>query len=110
MYAYDNAAVYFHTIGNNPGKNARSKVLFPEYELVIETEPDDSDNCDKSEDERLDDYKQFVQTNTVLTDEDGDDKELEFLATLGKEALLADKQFRKFKKRVSREPKQVCIN
>lgn len=93
--------------GNNPGKNARSKVLFPEYELVIETEPNDSDNYDKSEDERLDDYKQFVQTNTVLTDEDGDDKELEFLSTLGKEALLADKQFRKFKKRVSREPKQV---
>ena len=75
---------------------------------MIETEPeDDSDSCDKTEEERLNEYKQFVQTNAVFSDKDGNDKELESLATLGKEALLADKQFRKFKKRVAREPKQV---
>lgn len=85
-----------------------SKVLFPEYELVIETEPDDSAVCDKSEKEILDEYKQFVKTKELLGDSDND-KELESLATLGKEALLADKQFRKFKKRVAREPKQVCL-
>lgn len=87
----------------------KNKVLFPEYELVTEMEPEDSDNDDKSEEERLDEYKQFVQTNAVLrlSGTDGNDKELESLASTGKEALIADKQFRKFKKRVAREPKQV---
>ena len=99
---------FSNSIVSNSCKNVKSKVLFPEFELVTETEPDDSEYYDKSEEERLDEYKQFVKTNTVLTDADGDDKELESLATLGKEALLADKQFRKFKKRVAREPKQVC--
>ena len=75
---------------------------------MIETEPDDSAACDKSEKERLDEYKQFVKAEELLGDSDND-KELESLATLGKEALLADKQFRKFKKRVAREPKQVCF-
>ena len=74
---------------------------------MIETEPDNSAACDKSEKERLDEYKQFVKTKELLGD--SNDKELESLATLGKEALLADKQFRKFKKRVAREPKQVCF-
>lgn len=99
---------FFLSTVNNSCKNIKRKVLFPEFELVTETEPDDSENYDKSEEERVDEYKQFVKTNGVLTDADGDDKELESLATLGKEALLADKQFRKFKKRVAREPKQVC--
>lgn len=71
-------------------------------------EPDESAVHDKSEKERLDEYKQFVKSNELLSDADSD-KELESLATLGKEALLADKQFRKFKKRVAREPKQVCF-
>ena len=97
-----------HSPGSTTSKkNNHSKVLFPEYELVIETEPDDSAVCDKSEKERLDEYKQFVKSNELISDADSD-KELESLATLGKEALLADKQFRKFKKRVAREPKQVC--
>ena len=47
--------------------------------------------------------------STELLGDSDNDKELESLATLGKEALLADKQFRKFKKRVAREPKQVCF-
>ena len=100
---------YYYSTVNNSGKNFKRKVLFPEFELVTETEPDDSsENYDKSEEERLDEYKHFVKTNAVLTDAEADDKELESLATLGKETLLADKQFRKFKKRVAREPKQVC--
>lgn len=85
----------------------RTKVLFPEYELVTETEPNNDINDDKSEEEKMNEYKHFVQNGTVLTDSDSDDKELESLANHGKEALVADKQFRKFKKRVSREPKQV---
>ena len=85
-----------------------NKVLFPEFELVIETETDDSAAYNKSEKDRLDEYKQFVKSKDLLGDSDND-KELESLATLGKEALLADKQFRKFKKRVTREPKQVCF-
>ena len=75
---------------------------------MIETETDDSAACNKREMERLDEYKQFVKSKELLGDSDND-KELESLATLGKEALLADKQFRKFKKRVAREPKQVCF-
>ena len=96
----------FDSKGNHTACKSNSKALFPEYELVIETEPEDSTVCDKSEQERLNEYRQFVKTNELLSDADSD-KELETLATLGKEALLADKQFRKFKKRVAREPKQV---
>ncbi|PFX34898.1 Programmed cell death protein 2 [Stylophora pistillata] len=87
-------------------KRGNSKILFPEYELVIETEPDENEEIEKSEKDRLDEFKQFMKTNELLTDM-GSDKELESLASLGKEALLADKQFRKFKKRIAREPKQV---
>ena len=75
---------------------------------MIEAETDDIAACDKSEKERLDEYKQFVKSKELLGHSEND-KELESLATLGKEALLADKQFRKFKKRVTREPKQVCF-
>lgn len=99
----------FYFSGNSSYNNSKSKVLFPEYELVTETEPDDeSDGNERSEEERLDEFKQFVEENDLLSEINGDDKELESLATLGKEALLADKQFRIFKKRISREPKQVC--
>lgn len=100
----------FYFSGNSSYNNSKSKVLFPEHELVTETEPDDdeSDGNERSEEERLDEFKQFVQENDLLSEINGDDKELESLATLGKEALLADKQFRIFKKRISREPKQVC--
>ena len=79
--------------------------------MVTETEPDDdeSDGSERSEEERLDEFKQFVQENDLLSEINGDDKELESLTTLGKEALLADKQFRIFKKRISKEPKQVCM-
>lgn len=77
---------------------------------MTETEPNNDTNDDKSEEEKMNEFKHFVQNGTVLTDSDSDDKELESLANHGKEALIADKQFRKFKKRVSREPKQVCIN
>ena len=88
-------------------KYSNRRILFPEYELLIETEPDLTDENEKSEKDRLDEYKQFVRANELLTDTESD-KELESLASLGKEALLADKQFRKFKKRITREPKQVC--
>ena len=88
-------------------KSRNRRILFPEYELLIETEPDLTDESEKSEKDRLDEYKQFVRANELLTDTESD-KELESLASLGKEALLADKQFRKFKKRITREPKQVC--
>ena len=91
-----------------PGNKCRNRrILFPEYELLIETEPDLTEESEKSEKDRLDEYKQFVRRNELLTDTESD-KELESLASLGKEALLADKQFRKFKKRITREPKQVC--
>lgn len=101
----------FIFLGNSSYNDSKSKVLFPEYELVTETEPDDdeSDGSERSEEERLDEFKQFVQENDLLSEINGDDKELESLATLGKEALLADKQFRIFKKRISKEPKQVCM-
>ncbi|XP_068728495.1 programmed cell death protein 2-like [Montipora capricornis] len=95
-----------HSFEGNYTKQ-RSKVLFPEYELVTETEPDEDKNDDKSEEEKIDEYKDFIQRNTGLTGTYSDDKGLESLAYLGKEALIADRQFRKFKKRVAREPKQV---
>ncbi|CAH3043326.1 unnamed protein product [Pocillopora meandrina] len=89
------------------GNKCRNRrILFPEYELLIETEPVLTDENEKSEKDRLDEYKQFVRANELFTDTESD-KELESLASLGKEALLADKQFRKFKKRITREPKQV---
>ena len=77
---------------------------------MTETEPDEDKNDDKSEEEKIDEYKDFIQRNTGLTGTYSDDKGLESLANLGKEALIADRQFRKFKKRVAREPKQVCTH
>ena len=107
VWIFFNLSIYsfiFVFLGN---KYKNRRILFPEYELLIETEPDLTDESEKSEKDRLDEYKQFVRRNELLTDTESD-KELESLASLGKEALLADKQFRKFKKRITREPKQVC--
>ena len=88
-------------------RSNQSKVLFPEYELVIEPEPDE--NCpERSEEERLHDYTQLVR-RIELTNDASSDRDLESLSKFGQESFLADKQFRKFKKRVQREPKQVCL-
>ena len=110
LFVFSFIYLFIHSFLFSGNKRRNRRILFPEYELLIETEPDltdKSDKSEKSEKDRLDEYKQFVRRNELLTDTESD-KELESLASLGKEALLADKQFRKFKKRITREPKQVC--
>lgn len=107
LFVFSFIYLFIHSFLFSGNKSRNRRILFPEYELLIETEPDLTDESEKSEKDRLDEYKQFVRRNELLTDTESD-KELESLASLGKEALLADKQFRKFKKRITREPKQVC--
>ena len=107
LFEFSLIYLFIHSFLFLGNKYKNRRILFPEYELLIETEPDLTDESEKSEKDRLDEYKQFVRRNELLTDTESD-KELESLASLGKEALLADKQFRKFKKRITREPKQVC--
>ena len=81
--------------------------LFPEYELVIEQEPENEEKEENSEDQVLKDYKQFARSHSGLQTDDQDEQEFEKLAAVGKEALIADKQFKKFQKRVNLEPEQV---
>ena len=73
----------------------------------MEPEPGKSDT-ERSEEERMRDYENFVKAKGSDVDTDGKiDTELEALAAAGKEAMIADKQFRKFKKRIARETQQV---
>ena len=82
--------------------------LFPEFEIVTEPEPEEEKDAERSEEERVRDYDKFVKTQGRDVDTDGkSDKELEALAAAGKEAIMADKQFKKFQKRIAREPQQV---
>lgn len=84
-------------------------LLFPEFEIVTEPEPEESKAKERSEKERMKDFEKMTKNMNINASELGgkDDKELEKLAMAGKEDLLADKQFKAFKKRIAREPEQV---
>ena len=79
-------------------------LLFPEYELVMETESMDPENKpEKSESECMAEYTKFLKSQAAgsMT---GNDKDLESMAT--SEDIL-DQNFKQFKKRIEKEPDQV---
>ncbi|KAL4236289.1 Programmed cell death protein 2 [Mactra antiquata] len=81
--------------------------LFPEMELVTETEnykPCDK-TADKSEEEKMKEYKEYLcSQNSAEGLKDLSETELQKMAS---EESENDKQLRKFKKRLSHEPDQV---
>lgn len=92
--------------GSSSGDIPPSSFLFPEYELVMEPEDySESAPAEKTEKERMREYEEFMhsrEADGVLTAGSKVDGDLERMAQ-GKE----DRQFDKFKKRITHEPEQV---
>lgn len=84
--------------------------LFPQFEIVTEPEPNEPKVKERTEKDRMKDYEKMAKKMNDVDISGKDEKELEKLAMAGKEELLADKQFKVFKKRIAREPEQVCCH
>jgi len=84
--------------------------LFPQFEIVTEPEPDEPKVKERSETDRMKDFEKMSKKMSDIDISGKDEKELEKLAMAGKEKLLADKQFKVFKKRIAREPEQVSFH
>ncbi|XP_013382200.1 programmed cell death protein 2-like [Lingula anatina] len=90
-------------------QTASSKVCFPEFELLIESEEfSDSDKEDeKSEEAKLEEYRHYMESNQEAMshyDSKSAAKDLEKMAGQENEDY---KQFIKFKMRIQQEPDQV---
>jgi len=94
--------------GSGSGEIPPSSFPFPEYELVIEPEDyPESAPAEKTEEERMKEYEEYVnsrEADRMLAAGSKVDADLERMAQ-SKE----DRQFEKFKKRISHEPEQVCV-
>ena len=84
--------------------------LLPEFEVITETEPEISEQVmgERSEEERMEDYLQFVRSKKCGY-EGGGKKSGKVEKTLekAKSDTRSDKYFNAFKKRVALEPEQV---
>ncbi|XP_052240066.1 programmed cell death protein 2-like [Dreissena polymorpha] len=82
-------------------------VLFPEFEIVTETEiyTPKKDAGQTSEEEKMRQYKEFLESNK------GSDLSTSFpekeLQSMASQETVDDKQIRKFKERISAEPDQI---
>ncbi|XP_035220619.1 programmed cell death protein 2-like [Stegodyphus dumicola] len=92
--------------GNNDGtkkhKKLKSQFLLPEFELVTETEELPSVTAEKSDEEKMREYHQFMQSSKApreLQDVRVDDLDIV--------VKKKDKAFNKFQKRIKIEPEQV---
>uniref|UniRef100_A0A131YHP9 Pre-rRNA-processing protein TSR4 n=1 Tax=Rhipicephalus appendiculatus TaxID=34631 RepID=A0A131YHP9_RHIAP len=86
------------------GCERTSAPLFPEYELVTETEDDacdDDEDC-KTDEERLADYRQYLTSHPECSSGGGDLADLNKMA-----ATCKDKAFWKFKMTIAKAPDQV---
>ncbi|GFW32474.1 programmed cell death protein 2 [Trichonephila clavipes] len=83
-------------------KNIVNKFLVPEYELVTETEELPSTTPEKSDEEKMKEYRQFMKSTKAP--KDMQDVPLDELDNLMKKN---DKAFNKFQKRIKLEPEQV---
>jgi len=79
-----------------------STILFEEFEIVTESEPQIIDTPERSEEERLKDYHKFLEQHS----EKSDSMDKICLDEVEK-GLKNDKQFMMFKKRIEVEPDQV---
>lgn len=81
--------------------------LFPEFELVTETEPEELEE-QKTEEQRIEEYEEFVKEKGSGVAEAVDVEEFEAsLSEIGSRHVDYDKVFHQFKNRISREPEQV---
>ncbi|CAN8024848.1 hypothetical protein HPB47_000012 [Ixodes persulcatus] len=91
---------------DHPATSATTRALFPEYELI--TEPEDeacgSRAADKSDEQRLSDYRAFLSKHPQCSDIDStvNATDLNNMA-----ATCKDKAFWKFKKVIEMAPEQV---
>ncbi|GFT59600.1 programmed cell death protein 2 [Nephila pilipes] len=83
-------------------KNMVNKFLLPEYELCIETEELPSTTPEKSDTDKMEEYRQFMKS--VKAPKEMQDMPLDDLDIIMKEN---DKAFNKFQKRIKLEPEQV---
>ena len=95
-------------------KYAPSKgVVLPEYEIVTELEPDltliGNGNPERSEEDRMADYRKFINSGRCVDSGKGGASGLspKDLKDAAMSEHSTDKQFRTFKKRVAIEPEQV---
>ncbi|KAK3745516.1 hypothetical protein QZH41_009913 [Actinostola sp. cb2023] len=82
-------------------------LLFPEFEIITEPELEESKSKERSEKDRMKDFENMTKNINEIDLGAKDERELEKLAMAGKEDVIADKQFRIFKKRIAREPEQI---
>ena len=85
-----------------------ASAVFPQLELVIETEPEVVDE-EKTDEQRMREYEEFVKREGSGVAEAADVEEFEREAAEQKH-VECDKAFRRFKDRISREPEQVKIS
>lgn len=84
-----------------------SSCLFPQFELVTETEPELPEE-EKTDEQRMREYEEFVKEKGSGLAEAADVEEFEKeAAERGQVRAEYDKTFRQFKDRISREPEQV---
>ncbi|GBN55458.1 Programmed cell death protein 2 [Araneus ventricosus] len=83
-------------------KKATNQFLLPEYELVTETEELPSTGPEKSDEEKMTEYRQFMQSAKAP-------KEMQDMPLDDLDAVMKknDKAFNKFQKRIKLEPEQV---
>lgn len=79
----------------------KNSFLLPEFDLVMDTEDLPAEAPEKSEQEKMREYCEFIRGSRAPTDNDNIDvSEIESVAK-------KDKVFRKFQKRINLEPEQV---
>uniref|UniRef100_A0A8D0EB30 Programmed cell death 2 n=1 Tax=Salvator merianae TaxID=96440 RepID=A0A8D0EB30_SALMN len=81
------------------------KFLFPEYEIVIESEEAESPSVSETELEDLGKSGELAPADN--TDDMSGSVDEEFLETMAKHETQDDKIFQKFKERISLEPEQI---
>ncbi|XP_077997124.1 programmed cell death protein 2-like isoform X2 [Glandiceps talaboti] len=86
-------------------KSSNSMLLFPEYEVVTESEDYKPAQTEKSEEEKMKEYSKFVETEkgeTMMKNKDMTEGELDKMA-----AQEEDVQFQIFRERIRHEPEQI---
>ena len=79
--------------------------LLPEYELI--TEPEDTEDDQQSDDDEEDKYSKYLTPEDAINDETKEMK-IEELQKMAVKETKEDKTFLTFKKRVDKDPDQVC--
>jgi len=90
--------------GQKDSKNTGLSILFPEHEIIIESEELDQEE-EKSEEQRLREYAEFTKAqDSTAAQFEADDKDLENMALSEHQS---DKIFQAFQERIKLDPDQV---